>query len=69
MRERNLRQAILEELERQEATGPEQAVDPVAVRQGLGALERDFEAALEDLADTERIGLVVGQLYLRRNLL
>lgn len=64
---RNMRQAILDELELQEATAPERAVDPIAVRQSLGALERDFEMALEELADTERVGLVAGQLYLRRN--
>ncbi len=69
MHAKNIRQAILEELERLEATAPERAVDPIAVRHGLGALERDFEVALEELADTERIGLVVGQLYLRRNVL
>lgn len=69
MHARTMRQAILGELERQDATAPERAVDPIAVRQSLGVLERDFEVALEELADTERVGLVAGQLYLRRNTL
>lgn len=64
---KNKRQAILGELEPQEATGPERAVDPIAVRHSLGALERDFEVSPEELTGTERVGLVVGQLYLRRN--
>lgn len=64
----NLRQAILAELERQDATAPEQAVDVMAVRHTLGALQADFESALSELADKERVGLVVGKLYLRRDL-
>lgn len=68
MHAKNMRQAILDELEHQDATDPERAVDPIAVRQSLGVLERDFEVALVELTDTERVGLVAGQLYLRRNL-
>ncbi|WP_127903655.1 hypothetical protein [Solirhodobacter olei] len=64
-----MRQAILDKLEHQDATVPERAVDPIAVRQSLGVLENDFEVALVELTDTERVGLVAGQLYLRRNLL
>lgn len=64
---KNMRHAILEELERQEAIGPEQAVDAMAVRQSLGALVPDFEKALEELTSMERVGVVAGQLYLRRN--
>ena len=68
MEQESLRQAILEELERQDATDPEQAVDVMAVRQTVGALQADFERALAELADRERVGLVVGKLYVRRNL-
>ncbi len=68
MAAKTLRQAILEELERQEATGPEEAVDVMAVRQSLGALEHNFEAALEELTRMERVGFVAGQIYSRRTM-
>lgn len=67
MHAKDMRQAILDELEHQDATVPERAVDPIAVPQSLGVLEHDFEVALAELADPERVGLVTGQLYLRRN--
>lgn len=68
MKEENLRQEILKELERQDATDPEQGVDVMAVRHTLGALRSDFDLALAELTDKERVGLVVGKLYVRRNL-
>lgn len=68
MEPESLRQAILEELERQDATDPEQAVEVMAVRQTVGALQADFERALAELTDRERVGLVVGKIYVRRNL-
>ncbi|WP_127903510.1 hypothetical protein [Solirhodobacter olei] len=68
MEPESLRQAILAELARQDATDPEQAVDVIAVRQTVGALQTDFERALAELTDKERVGLVVGKLYVRRNL-
>ncbi|WP_127903645.1 hypothetical protein [Solirhodobacter olei] len=59
--------AILEELEHQGATEPEDAVDVIALRHTLGALQLDFDTAVAELADLEQVGLVIGKIYLRRN--
>jgi hypothetical protein len=63
---KDFQSAIIGELERQEAFSPEDAIEPRAMRQGLGIPMTSFDAAISDLTDRGMVGSVMGAIYLKQ---
>jgi len=66
MRTRDPQAAIVDELKRQGALCPEDAVEQHAVRQALGMPSTHFDAPVADLTDRGIVGTILGALYLKR---
>lgn len=60
--------AIEMELARLGATNPKKTVNPEAIRHTLTALQSVFDAALSELTSLEQVGMISGEIYLRRSL-
>ncbi len=63
-----MKQAIEMELVRLGATNPTKTVSPEAIRQNLTAFHSAFDAALSELTCLEQVGMISGEIYLRRSL-
>lgn len=60
--------AILDELRREAAVGPEAAVDASGVRRAIGAREHEFDASVSELTAFGMVGMIIGDLYLKHRL-
>lgn len=59
--------AIEMELVRLGATNPTKTVNPEAIRQNLTAFQSVFDTALSELTLLEQVGMISGEIYLRRS--
>ena len=60
--------AIEMELVRLGAVNPTNTVNPEAIRQNLSAFQSVFDTALSELTLLEQVGMISGEIYLRRSL-
>ncbi|WP_420006536.1 hypothetical protein [Arenibacterium sp. LLYu02] len=56
------------ELVRLGAINPKKTVNPEEIRQNLSAFQSVFDTALSELTLLEQVGMISGEIYLRRSL-
>lgn len=56
------------ELVRLGAVNPKKTVNPEEIRQNLSAFQSVFDTALSELTLLEQVGMISGEIYLRRSL-
>lgn len=61
-----MKRAVVDELTKHGADNTQNTVDPNIIQESLGAAPAQFAPVLSELTDFELVGIIAGQLYLRR---